>query len=120
VVEIIETMLAENKGDDLHPDSVKVTLRELAKRLRVGSPMTAKARLEAALEYGAVEYDDSVSGGRGTPHYFRLTEAAADIRSRAAPGAFPPPSFVKKYIEEGGVSDRTNEQDPDSSRKTRI
>ena len=46
---------------------VKVTLREFAKRLRVAAPATAGARLAAAVDYGAIEQDDAMSGrGRGS------------------------------------------------------
>jgi hypothetical protein len=41
----------------LEGGKAKVTLRELAKRLHINSPATAKARLDAALEHGALEQD---------------------------------------------------------------
>jgi hypothetical protein len=66
VVAAIEAIKAATSPDppiawsyDDPPPSVKVTLRDLAKRLRVASYATAAARLEAALDLGLIEQDDA-------------------------------------------------------------
>ena len=74
---------------------IKVTLRDLAKRLRVGSPMTAKARLEAALDYGAIEQVDIMSGPGGA-RYFEVVIPSKSIRSAPGRGVFPPPEIVAR------------------------
>jgi putative DNA primase/helicase len=94
VVEAIEEMQNENQ-DDLHPDSVKVTLRELAKRLRVASISTAKARRDEAVDCGAIEYDDAMTG-RGGARWFRVEEKSKDLRAKPGLGVFPPPDIVEK------------------------
>jgi hypothetical protein len=65
------------------PPAVKVTLRELAKRLRVASLATAATRLEAALELGLIGQDDAKSG-QGGARYYRIIKTEAEIK--AAPG----------------------------------
>jgi hypothetical protein len=77
--------------------AVKVTLRELARRLRVGSPMTASARLAAALDYGALEQDDKLSG-HGGARYFRVVMTAEEIRAEPGLGVFPPPEVVARVF----------------------
>jgi hypothetical protein len=76
VVKAIEDM----QGSD--PFAVRVTLRDLSKRLRVGSISTAKARLDAALEYGAIDQDE-VKTARGGARYFSVVEKSEEIRKMA-------------------------------------
>jgi hypothetical protein len=96
VVKVIEGMRVESDMS-----AVKVTLRDLAKRLRVGSPATAKARIDAALEYGALEQDDALTG-RGGARWFHVVIGSKDIESKPGLGVFPPPDIVAKYILAGG------------------
>jgi hypothetical protein len=96
VVKVIEGMRAESDMP-----AIKVTLRDLAKRLRVGSPATAKARLDAALEYGAVEQDDALTG-RGGARWFHVVIDSKDIQTEPGLGVFPPPEIVAKSILAGG------------------
>jgi hypothetical protein len=93
VVEAIEAM----RGRDSDLSAVKVTLRDLAKRLRVGSPMTAKARLDEALEYGALEINDTMTW-RGGARFFDVIETAETIRVKPGLGVFPPPDLVRVCI----------------------
>jgi hypothetical protein len=95
VVRAIEAMRDDN--DDLAGGKVKVTLRELAKRLRVGSPMTAKDRLDRALEYGAIEQDDAMTG-RGGARWFNVVIPSEDIQTEPGFGVFPPPEIVAMFI----------------------
>jgi hypothetical protein len=96
VVKIIEEMIKENEENDLAPDSAKVTLRMLAKKLRVGSPTTAGARLNAALDYGAIERTDM--SGRGGARYFRVAMKSEEIEAEPGLGVFPPPEVVRKLF----------------------
>jgi hypothetical protein len=97
VIATVEAIEAMRKGNDM----IKVTLRDLAKRLRVGSPMTASARLAAALEYGAIEQVDGLSGP-GSARYFEVLMTAKTIRAVPSKGVFPPPKFVREIFLEGG------------------
>jgi hypothetical protein len=90
VVEAIEAM----KGD---LPSIRVTLRDLAKRLRVGSISTAKSRLDAALEYGAIDQNDTLTG-RGGARYFTVIESSEAIRKKPGLGVFPPPNLVRNLF----------------------
>ena len=93
VVEAIEAMQSE-----LMPDvAVKVTLRDLAKRLRVASPMTAGVRLSAALDCGAIEQDDTM-GGRGGARYYRVLETSEALRKKPSLGVFPPREWVERAM----------------------
>ena len=85
VVTAIEAMQIE----DLPDLPVKMTMRELAKRLRVASPMTARARLAAALELGVIEQDDAMSG-RGGARYYKVLKTEAEILAAPGPGAYFP------------------------------
>jgi hypothetical protein len=112
VVQAIEDM----KGAD--PASVKVTLRALSKRLRVGSISTAKVRLEAAMEYGAIDQDEARSG-RGGARYFDVIEKAEEIQKKPGLGVFPPPDLVRACFPET-LSPETAEhfeQNPDEKSK---
>jgi hypothetical protein len=113
VVEAIEEMQAEVESD-LHPDSVKVTLIELAKRLRVGSVSTAKERIDATLEYGAIERDDALSG-RGGARFFRVVMKSEDLRAKPGLGVFPPPDIVRKCY--GRLFDPENAENFENSNK---
>jgi hypothetical protein len=98
---------------------VKVTLRDLAKRLRVASTATAGARLDAAIDYGAVERTDE--SGRGGARYYRLLMKSDDIQAKPGQGVFPPPDVVEKYISpESGDKAEQTEQKPEEAGKTRI
>ena len=104
VVEAIEDMLSDN---DL--GVVKVTFRELAKRLRIASFKTAGERLDEAIDFGAIEQDESMSG-RGGARFYRVIMKAEDIRVKPGLGVFPPPDIVRKIILNPTASPRTNEQ----------
>lgn len=93
VVEIIESMQVEGLPDI----AVKVTTRELAKRLRVASTATASVRLDAALDVGAIEQDDTMSG-RGGARYYRVLETSAELRKRPSLGVFPPRKAVESAL----------------------
>jgi hypothetical protein len=122
VVEAVEKMLSEAPEDDLDPnsDSVKVSVRELCKRLRIKSTSTAKERLDKAVEAGALEYDDAKHGGRGRPHYFRVLKTAAELRAGSSGGVFPPVEEIKKYFSLYGGDAEQAEQFDQGTGKTRI
>ena len=85
--------------------SVKVTLRELAKLLRVASPMTALSRLEEAIDFGAITQDDTLPTGRGKPRHYKVARPSKDIDTSPGFGIFPPPEEVENlYI--GGAGSR--------------
>ena len=93
---------------------VKVTLRELAKRLRVAAPATAGARLAAAVDYGAIEQDDAMSG-RGGARYYKILKTPEEIRMQPGLGVFPPvkyvaDSFLAPYPLQSGEQNEQNEQ----------
>jgi hypothetical protein len=114
VVEAVEEM----SGDaDL---SVKVPVRELCKKLRIASTSTAKERLDEAVSAGALEYDDTMRGGRGSPRYFRVLRSSAELRAGARGGVFPPVEIVKKIFSGGGGKAEQNEQKIEGEAKTRI
>jgi hypothetical protein len=93
VVEAIESL----RADDADLSGTKVTLRDLAKRLRVSSPMTAKARLNDALEFGAVTINDAKTW-RGGARFFNVVESSEAIRKKPGLGVFPPPDLVRICI----------------------
>jgi hypothetical protein len=106
VVEAVEEMMGDG---DLK--SVKVTARELAKKLRVGSSSTAWTRLMGAVDCGALEWDETRSGARGGPSYFKVIRTAGDIRTSRGKGVFPPPDVVRAiyFGEEGSEqAEQTN------------
>jgi hypothetical protein len=76
---------------------VKVTFRELAKRLRVAAPATAGARLAAAMDYGAIEQDDAMSG-RGGARYYKILKTPQEIRAEPGLGVFPPVKHVAGFF----------------------
>ena len=96
IVATVEAIIAI-RGDPDSDFSVKVTLRELAIRLRVASPMTAGTRLDEAIDYGAIERDDSMSG-RGGARYYRIVEKPEEIKKRPGLGVFPPPKLVAELF----------------------
>jgi hypothetical protein len=107
-VEAIEAIEAAQKSNGNASSIIKVTVRALAKMLRIGSPTTAKARLAAAETYGAIEQVDGLPG-RGAPCYYELKMASIEIRAEPEVGAFPPPHIVLKFIlGVGGQIGRTN------------
>ena len=77
--------------------SVKVTLRELAKRLGIVSLKTAGARLMAAVDHGAVEQDDSLSGPGGA-RFFSVVKTAKDIEAKPGQGVLPPVGEISRII----------------------
>ena len=93
-VEAIEKMQDETDETGL---AVKVTLREFAKRLRVASQVTAGARLMAAVDYGAIEQVDALSG-RGGARYFKILKTPQQIREEPGLGVFPPRADVEYYF----------------------
>jgi hypothetical protein len=103
-VEAIEKMMAEGGDDDLHPGSIKVTAKELAKRLRVASTSTAKERIDAAVTYGAIDFDDTMTR-RGGPGWFKVTMSSEDLRKGLGAGVFPTPDAVRFYFE-GQLSEK--------------
>jgi hypothetical protein len=100
VIAVVTAIEEMNEGADL---PVKVTLRELAKRLRVASPTTAGARLNAAIDFGAIDQVDAMSGPGGA-RYFRVVKTEEKIRAEPGLGVFPPVECVRGILfpEEGG------------------
>jgi hypothetical protein len=100
---------------------VKVTLRELAKKLRIVNLRTANDRLMEAISCEAVEQDDSMSG-RGGARYFRLLTTANDLRKAPSLGVFPPPDLVREnYIQSQSSENKdTNATKDTKGAKTRI
>jgi hypothetical protein len=127
VVEAVEQMRDEAPESDLDPDpesrSVKVTVRDLANRLRIGSLETANNRLMEAVDAGAVEYDEVKSRGKGRPRWFRVLKTSAQLRDEPHGGVFPPAEVVENIFSKGGEPD---EQDvhpykkPDFGARTKI
>jgi hypothetical protein len=104
-IEAVEAMMGETDFG-----SVKVTARELAKRLRVGSSSTAWTRLMAAVDCGALEWDETMSGGRGKARYFRVVRTAKDIRTAPGKGVFPPVDVVREICFSGAGGPESAEQ----------
>ena len=102
--------IEETSGDASLP--IKVTVRDLAKRLRVASTLTAAARLTAAIDFGAVEQDDAMTG-RGGPRYFRVVKTEKAIRADPGLGVFPPVEKVRESLFGG----RGVRRSPNSSNK---
>jgi hypothetical protein len=100
-VEAIEAMAAEQREGGNDSSLIKVPLRALAKRLRVGSPMTASVRLAAAETYGAIEQVDTGSGSRSA-RYYEVHMTPNEIRAEPEMGVFPPPEYVSKNFFSGG------------------
>jgi hypothetical protein len=116
VVEAVEGMMSEGADDDLHPGSVKVTLRDLAKRLRVASISTAKARRDEAVDYGAIEYDDAATG-QGGARFFRVAMKSEDLRAKPSSGVFPPPELVRRIYKSTAVFSETAENFEQSNKR---
>ena len=91
VVRVIEDM---GGAEDL---SVKVTLRELAKRLGIVSLKTAGVRLMAAVDHGAVEHDDSRTGAGGA-RFFKVVKTAKEIEAEPSQGMLPPVGEISRFI----------------------
>ena len=91
VVRAIEHM---GGAEDL---SVKVTLRELAKRLGIVSLKTAGVRLMAAVDHGALEQDDSRTGPGGA-RFFKVVKTAKDIEAEPSQGMLPPVGEISRFI----------------------
>jgi hypothetical protein len=87
-----------------------VTLRELAKRLRIASLKTAGERLMAAVDCGALEQVETMSG-RGGARYFKVLQNSEDLKANSEPdlAVFPPPSIVREIYFRAG-STETKEQ----------
>jgi hypothetical protein len=125
-VEAVEAMRDETPESDLDPDSglesrvVKVSVRDLCKRLRIKSTSTAKDRLHKAVSVGVLEYDDTKHGGRGRPHYFRVLKSSAKLRVEPHAGVFPPAEVVRKIFSASPLNTEQNEQFGEDARKTRI
>ena len=111
VVEAIEEMTGDS---DL--GVVKVTFRELAKLLRIASLKTAGERLDEAIDFGAIEQDESMSG-RGGARFYRVLMKAKDIRVKPGLGVFPPPEIVRKIILDSTGSFQTAEQKEQKEQK---
>jgi hypothetical protein len=94
-VEAIRKKLDPGAGPDV---PIKITVRGLAKQLRVGSLSTAKERLDAAIDYGAVEQDDTVKVS-GKARYFVVRKASSNIKTAPGEGVFPPVEEVKRAYE---------------------
>jgi hypothetical protein len=122
VVEAVEAMLKEAPHSDLdpNPDSVKVSIRDLSKRLRIKSTSTAKTRLDEAIDAGAVEYDDTKQGGRGRPRYFRVARKAAELKAEPHGGVFPPVEAVRRVSSFQGGDAEQDEQNELLGGKLRI
>jgi hypothetical protein len=97
-VAAIEAIAEEQKKRGNESSVIKVTLRDLAKRLRVGSLATASARLGAALDYGAIEQVEELNTGRTGARYFELMLTAKQIGEGNDPGVFPPPEYVSRIF----------------------
>jgi hypothetical protein len=109
VVKAIEAMQGPtDEIGDLPDLSVKVTLRELAKKLRVASHVTAKAHLAAALDYGAIEQDGSMSG-RGAPRFFKIIKTSKEIREAPSHGVFPPMDVVRDCVDHPSPRESTDQ-----------
>jgi hypothetical protein len=101
--------------------SAKVTLRELAKLLRVASPTTAGARLEEAIDFGAIQQDDAQPTERGKPRYYKVVKPSTDIDASPGLGIFPPADEVEKlYIGGGGLGAKQTEQEGKAFKKKEI
>jgi hypothetical protein len=92
VIAVVAAIEAMREDADL---PVKVTLRDLAIKLRVASPSTAGTRLDAAIDFGAIEQDEVLTG-RGRSRYFRVAKTEKEIRAQPGLGAFPPVEFVRE------------------------
>ena len=95
VVAAIEAIKAATSPDppmarsyDDPPPAVKVTLRDLAQRLRVASYATAAARLETALALGLIEQDEAKSGPGGA-RWYRILRTEAEIKEAPGLRVFP-------------------------------
>ena len=101
--------------------SVKVSLRELAKLLRVASPTTARARLEGAIDFGAIEQDDTLPTERGKPRYYKVLKPSKTIDASPDLGIFPSAEEVENlYIGEGGSGRRETGQEGKAFKKKEI
>src|SRR3984957_855703 len=103
VVRAIEHM---GGAEDL---SVKVTLRELAKRLGIVSLKTAGIRLIAAVDQGAVEQDESRTGPGGA-RFFKVVNTAKDIEAEPSQGMLPPVGEISRFISARPHPQETGEQ----------
>ena len=103
VVRAIEDM---GGAEDL---SVKVTLRELAKRLGIVSLKTAGVRLMAAVDHGAVEQDDSRTGPGGA-RFFKVVKTAKEIEGEPSQGMLPPVGEISRFISAPTHPQETGEQ----------
>jgi hypothetical protein len=117
VVRAIEDM---GGAEDL---PVKVTLRELAKRLRIVSLKTAGARLMAAVDHGAVVQNDNLSGPGGA-RFFTVVKTAKNIEAEPGHGVLPPVGEISRIIFARTHPQDTGEQreqgDRASTERTRI
>jgi hypothetical protein len=101
--------------------SVKVTLRDLAKRLRIVSPKTADARLQEAVGDGLVEQDDTRTGP-SRARYFRVVIPSKDLVAGPGPGLLPPVEIVKNIFERAPIRNTGDMEDTGNtgSERTRI
>jgi hypothetical protein len=118
VIAVVEAIEELGGSVDL---PVKVTVRELAKKLRVASTSTAWARLMAAEADGAIQQDDNLSG-RGGARFFRVVKTAEELRTKPGLGVFPPPETVRILFSADHPPETTEqtEQKTDSGAKARI
>jgi hypothetical protein len=94
IVAVVRAITDMGGAEDL---PVKVTLRELAKRLGIVSPKTAGIRLMAAVDHGAVEQDD-VHTGPGGARFFKVVKTAEEIEAEPSKGVLPPVEEISKII----------------------
>jgi hypothetical protein len=89
--------------------SVKVTLRELAKRLGIVSLKSAGVRLMAAVDHGAVEQDDSRSGPGGA-RFFKVVKTTKEVEAEPDQGVLPPVGEISRFIFDRAHPQETGEQ----------
>jgi hypothetical protein len=117
VIAVVEAIEELGGSVDL---SVKVSVRELAKKLRVSSTSTAWARLMAAEADGAIEQDATLSGRKA--RFFRVLNTAEELRAKPGYGVFPPPETVRNIFAADYPPETTEqaEQKTESVAKVRI
>ena len=72
--------------------------------------MTAGVRLAAALDCGAIEQDDIMSG-RGGARYYRVLETSEALRKKPSLGVFPPREWVERALYMATPRDTTDKSD---------
>ena len=102
--------------------SVKVTVRELAKRLRIVTLKTASARLMEAVDLGCLEQDDSRSSGQRGARYFRVVMTSRELEAGPGLAVLPPVALVKNIFDPAPTQNTGDSKDtgnkPQTSRGT--